>query len=87
MRILAFITDSAEVVAILRHLDRLTHEPALSSARGPPHRDLPLDSEAPEHLAQTPAFDRAEPEPMPEGDFEGGLNLIGLRHGPAPMAS
>jgi hypothetical protein len=70
MRILAFITDPAPIVAILRHLNLPTRPPALSPARGPPQPDLPLDGEPPLDLDQTPAFDPAEPELLPEADFD-----------------
>jgi len=70
MRILAFLTDPAPVVAILRHLDLPTQPPALSPARGPPQPDLPLEGEPPLDLDQTPAFDPAEPEPLHDADFD-----------------
>jgi hypothetical protein len=70
MRILAFLTDPPVIVAILRHLDLPSVPPALAPARGPPQPDLPLDSEAPDYLDQTPAFDAAEPDPIPDFDFD-----------------
>ena len=70
MRILAFLTDPPVIVAILRHLDLPTRAPALSPARGPPQPDLPLDAEAPDHLDQTPNYDAAEPDPIPDFDFD-----------------
>ena len=70
MRILAFLTDPAVIVAILRHLDLPTRPPALSPARGPPQPDLPLDAEPTLDLDQTPTFDPADPEPLPEWDFD-----------------
>ena len=70
MRIVAFLTDPPAIVAILRHLDLPTRSPTLSPARGPPQPDLPLDPGAPDHLDQTPAFDAAEPDPIPDFDFD-----------------
>ena len=70
MRILALITDPGVIGAILSHLDLPTRPPARSPARGPPQPDLPLDGEAPDHLDQTPAFDAAEPDPIPDFDFD-----------------
>ncbi|MEX0891247.1 MAG: hypothetical protein WEB88_03680 [Gemmatimonadota bacterium] len=70
MRILALLTDPPVNVAILGHLDLPTRPPALSPARGPPQPDLPLNTEAPDHLDQTPAFGAAEPDPIPDFDFD-----------------
>ena len=63
MRILAFLTDPPVVSAILLHLDLPHTPPPLSPARGPPQSDLLIGL-----LDQTPAFDPAEPDPIP--DFE-----------------
>jgi hypothetical protein len=61
MRILAFLTDPPVVSAILLH-----HKPPpLSPARGPPQSDLLTGL-----LDQTPAFDPAEPEPIPDFEFD-----------------
>jgi hypothetical protein len=70
MRILAFLTDPAPVQAILRHLDLPSHPPDLSPARGPPQAALDFDPEPPLDLDQTPPFDPADPEPVPEIDFD-----------------
>ena len=59
MRILTFLTDPPVVSAILLHLPH--KPPPLSPARGPPQSDLLTRL-----LDQTPAFDPAEPEPIPE---------------------
>jgi hypothetical protein len=62
MRIISFITLPSTVQRILLHLD-LPHRPPRSSpARGPPQAEL--------HFDQTPAFDLAAPEPIPEFDFD-----------------
>jgi hypothetical protein len=78
MRILAFLTDPDPIGAILRCLDLPDTAPRLSPARAPPQAALQLD---PDHVApvdplpaddfdQTPAFDPAEPEPLPELDLD-----------------
>jgi hypothetical protein len=82
MRILAFLTDPPVVSAILLHLEPgpprdaciawgegLPHKPPpLSPARGPPQSDLLTGL-----LDQTPAFDPAEPDPVPDFDFDQSL--------------
>jgi hypothetical protein len=65
MRILAFLTDPPVVSAILLHLDLPHKPPPLSPARGPPQSDLLTGL-----LDQTPAFDPAEPEPIPDFEFD-----------------
>jgi hypothetical protein len=64
MRMLAFLTDPPVVSAILLHLDLPHKPPPLSPARGPPQSDLLTGL-----LDQTPAFDPAEPEPIPDQRF------------------
>ena len=64
MRILAFLTDPPVVSAILLHLDLPHKPPPRSPARGPPQSDLLTGL-----LDQTPAFDPAEPEPIPDQRF------------------
>jgi len=64
MRILAFLTDPPVVSAILLHLDLPHKPPPLSPARGPPQNDLLTGL-----LDQTPAFDPAEPDPVPDQRF------------------
>jgi len=65
MKVLAFITDPPVLSAILVHLDLPNRPPPLAPARGPPQRDLPID--------QTPSFDPAEPEPVPDFHFDQSL--------------
>jgi hypothetical protein len=73
MRIRAFITDSAPIVAILRHLELPTRSPAPSPARGPPEPDLPnRRGEPPLDLDPTSALDPVEPDPAPDFDFDQG---------------
>jgi hypothetical protein len=68
MRILAFLTDPPVVSAILLHLDLPHKPPPLSPARGPPQSDLLTAL-----LDQTPTFDPAEPEPVPDFEFDQSL--------------
>lgn len=79
MKILAFLTDPPVLSAILLHLESgpprntccvgcegLPHRPPpLSPARGPPQRDFLLD--------QTPSFHPADPEPVPDFQFDQSL--------------
>jgi hypothetical protein len=62
MRIISFITVPPTVERILLHLDLPHRPPRVSPARGPPQAEL--------HLDQTPAFDLAAPEPIPEFEFD-----------------
>ena len=80
MRILAFLTDPPVVPAILLHLESgaprsiawgegLPHNPPpLSPARGPPRGVVPAGL-----LDQTPALDAAEPDPVPDFEFDRSL--------------
>jgi hypothetical protein len=78
MRILAFLTDPGAVGAILRHLDLPDTAPRLAPARAPPQAALELESDyvaavdplPADDFDQTPAFDPAEPEPLPELDLD-----------------
>jgi Putative transposase/Transposase zinc-binding domain len=65
MKILAFLTDPPVVRAILLHLDFPHRPPPLAPARGPPQIDFLTDPSD-----QTPGFDPAEPEPVPEFEFD-----------------
>ena len=58
MKIISFITLPSTVQRILLHLDLPHRPPRVSPARGPPQAEL--------HLDQSPAFDLAAPEPIPE---------------------
>ena len=62
MRIISFITLPSTVERILLHLDLPHRPPRVSPARGPLQAELDLD--------QTPAFDLAAPEPIPEYEFD-----------------
>ena len=60
MRLIAFLTEPASVEAILVHLDLPSEPPRVAPARDPPL----------EELNQTPAFDPADPESVPEYEFD-----------------
>jgi hypothetical protein len=62
MRIISFITLPSTVQDILLHLDLPHRPPRVSPARAPPQAELKLD--------QSPAFDLAGPEPIPEFEFD-----------------
>ena len=68
MRILAFLTDPPVVAAILLHLDLPHTHSHLSPARGPPQADLLTG-----FLNQTPTLDFAEPDPVPDFEFDQSL--------------
>jgi hypothetical protein len=78
MRILAFLTDPEPTGAILRCLDLPHTAPRLSPARAPPQAALglhtdpvaPVDPLPTDDFDQTPAFDPADPEPVPELDLD-----------------
>jgi len=59
---LRFITLPSTVKRILLHLDLPHRPPRVSPARGPPQAEL--------HFDQTPAFDLAAPEAIPEYEFD-----------------
>ena len=58
MKIISFISLPSTVERILLHLDLSHRPPCLSPARGPPQAEL--------HLDQSPAFDLAAPDAVPE---------------------
>ena len=62
MRIISFITLPSTVERILLNLDLPHRPPRVSPARGPPQAEL--------HLDQTPAFDLAAPEAIPQFEFD-----------------
>jgi len=62
MRIISFITLPSTVERILLHLDLPHRPPPVSPARGPPQAEFDLD--------QSPAFDLAAPEPIPDFEFD-----------------
>lgn len=60
MRLIAFLTEPASVEAILVHLGLPSRPPRVAPARDPPL----------EALDQRPAFDPADPESVPEYEFD-----------------
>ena len=65
MSIIAFVTDPVPVRSILSHLDLPARPPTLSPARAPPQGTFAFD--------QTGGFDPADPEPIPEFEFDQSL--------------
>ena len=79
------MTDPEPIIQILAHIGEPSSPPLLHPARGPPQTELDMGSGQPEHqpehdevaqeflpddLDQSPDFDPAEPEPIPEDDFD-----------------
>ena len=69
------------ITRILAHLGQPTSPPLLHPARGPPQTELAMrpgvgqtnevvQESFPDELDQTPEFDPAEPEPVPEEVFD-----------------
>jgi len=76
---IAFLTDPLPIGQILAHIGEPISPPLLHPARGPPQTEFDLgDPEAkevalgsaPDDLDQTPDFDPADPEPIPDHDFD-----------------
>ncbi len=65
MSMIAFITDPVPVRSILSYLDLPARPPPLSPARAPPQGIFEFD--------QTGGFDLADPEPIPEFEFDQSL--------------
>ena len=65
MRIIAFITEPVPVRSILTYLDLPSRPPLLSPARAPPQRVLGFN--------QSSGLDPADPEPIPEYEFDRSL--------------
>ena len=80
----AFLTDLEPITRILAHIGEPTSPPLLHPARGPPQTELAMGHEGwstdelaqdslpvlPVDFDQTPEFDPAEPEPIPEDNFD-----------------
>jgi hypothetical protein len=77
---IAFLTDPEPITQILAHIGEPTSPPLIHPPRGPPQTELAMGrtgAEAeeaaqesfPDDLDQTPQFDPAEPEPVPDDDF------------------
>ena len=79
---IAFLTDPEPIAQILAHIGEPTSPPPLHPARGPPQTELGIahaggktqdevaQESFPDDLNQTTPFDPAEPEPIPEDDFD-----------------
>ena len=77
---IAFLTDPEPMTQILAYIGEPTSPPLLHPARGPPQTEFdmgPVGEEPdevaqeafPDDLDQSPQFDPADPEPLPEDDF------------------
>jgi hypothetical protein len=82
---IAFLTDPLPITKILAHIGQPTSPPPLHPARGPPQTEFLVDlgGPSPEDVAQeclpddfdqSPAFDPAGPESVPEEDFDQSLD-------------
>jgi len=81
---IAVLTDPEPITQILAHIGAPTSPPLLHPARGPPQTELAMgpgeakhheaheaaQESFPDDLDQTTQFDPAEPEPIPEDDFD-----------------
>jgi hypothetical protein len=78
---IAFLTAPHPIARILAHIGEPTSPPLLHPARGPPQTELGIGHAGaeteevaqepfPDDLDQTPRFDPAEPEPIPQDDFD-----------------
>jgi len=78
---IAFLTDPEPISQILAHIGEPTSPPLIHPARGPPQVELAMGPGGPDaeeaaqdtfpgDLDQTPEFDPAEPEAVPEDDFD-----------------
>jgi hypothetical protein len=78
---IAFLTDPEPTTQILAHIGEATSPPLIHPARGPPQTELAMangrvqQEEAsqesfPDDLDQSPEFDPADPEPIPDDDLD-----------------
>ena len=78
---MAFLTDPAPITHILAHIGEPTSPPLIHPARGPPQTELAIRPDRgladevaqesfPDDLDQSSEFDPAEPEPVPDDDFD-----------------
>ena len=78
---IAFLTDPEPIAQILAHIGEPTSPPLLHPARGPPQTKLAMDLSGgerekvaqesfPDDLDQSPDFDPAEPDPIPDDDLD-----------------
>jgi hypothetical protein len=81
---IAFLTEPEPITQILAHIGEPTSPPLIHPARGPPQTELAMgpmgpdgrnhdeavQESFPDDLAQSPEFDPADPEPIPDDDFD-----------------
>ena len=78
---IAVLTDSEPITQILAHIGEPTSPPLLHPPRGPPQTEFQMgltgsdlqevaQESFPDNLDQTPQVDPAEPDPIPEDDFD-----------------
>jgi hypothetical protein len=78
---IAFLSDPEPITQILAHIGEPTSPPLIHPARGPPQTELAMGPDSgladevaqdsfPADLDQSPEFDPAEPEPVPEDHFD-----------------
>ena len=81
---IAFLTEPEPITQILAHIGEPTSPPLIHPARGPPQTELTIGLKGPgggqadevaqgsfpDDLDQTPEFDSAEPDPIPDDDFD-----------------
>ncbi len=79
---ISFLTDPQPITRILAHIGEPTSPPLIHPARGPPQTEFHMglagreaekvaQGDPPDDLDQTPEFDPADPEPVPEDhDFD-----------------
>ena len=81
LTLIAFLTEPEPISQVLAHIGQPTSPPLIHPTRGPPQTVLAMGSGQSEHdeiaqeflpndLDQSPEFDPAEPEPVPEDDFD-----------------
>jgi hypothetical protein len=78
---IAFLTEPEPIIQILAHIGEPTSPPLIHPARGPPQTELTIGPDGgqaeevaqepfPDDLDQSSEFDPADPEPIPEDDFD-----------------
>ena len=78
---IAILTEPEPITQILAHIGEPTSPPLTHPARGPPQTELDMGAaggeteeaareSSPDDLDQTASFDPAEPEPIPDDDFD-----------------
>ena len=78
---IAFLTDPEPITQVLAHVGEPTSPPLLHPPRGPPQSTFDLDGDSGHgtprttgqdslDLDQSPEFDPADPEPVPDFEFD-----------------